>query len=376
MADSIRGYFWTPTGWSLGTCTHSNTVQELKIESELAANVTIEHDANEPIIIPAPVDLHIHGGGGYDCMQGADAIVGVLRSATQTGTAALLATSVTAPFEQISSFLNDVARVMQDPPDDAAHLMGAHLEGPFINSEKLGAQPPFAVEPDLPQLQRWLQTGVVKVVTLAPELDPEAQAIKLCQEYGARVQLGHTLCSWQQAQYALKLGCGVTHLFNAMSGVSSRNGGAALGSLSYAEFAEIITDGIHVDQAAFDLAMRSIPQLYSVTDATAATGMPDGQYELGSLHVHKVGHSVRLAEGTLAGSCLTQLRSIEVLREWGVAWHTVAELCSARPARWIGARHHGQIEVGCHVDWLEIHNNKVCARWLRGVRFPLIAKTN
>lgn len=340
-------------------CTHSNTIQHLE---------PVAFDSRLPLFMPAPVDLHVHGGGGADVMQGCDAINQVLIAHAREGTGALLATSVTAPMDEIDKFLDDVATVMLNPPDEGARLLGAHLEGPFISPDKLGAQPPYAVPVDAERLERWLSSGVVKIMTYAPEQDPDNVVAALCLQYGVKAQLGHTLCSWSQALQAINAGAGVTHLFNAMSGVSHREGGAAAAALAYSDYAEIITDGIHVDKAAFDIAHRAIPYLYSVTDATAAAGMPDGHYDLGSLRIEKKGHSVLLADGTLAGSCLTQLESIATMANWGLSWLQINRLSSVYPAQWIGNKTLGVIAPGAIANWLELRDNKVVALWLNGQR--------
>ncbi len=357
--QNTAGLWWQPDGWLRGYCRHDARVQA--IDKDATADTTSR-------FIPAPVDLHIHGGGGFDCMNGEAAIRGVLKSAATTGTGALLATSVTASFEKLSEFLQHVKAVMEHPDKDAAVLLGAHLEGPFINPDKLGAQPDEAAPIDLDQLEAWFATGVVRVVTFAPELAASNALLDLCERYAVKAQIGHTLCSWQQAQAALLRGCGTTHLFNAMSGVQARSAGAAAAALAYAEYAEVITDGLHVEEAAFTAARRAIPKLYSVTDATAATGMPDGGYTLGSYNTFKQGNAVRLSDGTLAGSCLTQLRSIEQLRSWGLDWHEVACFCSTRPASWINARQVGDIAAGSLANWLEIRDDTPVALWLQGQR--------
>ncbi len=286
------GHWWSAEGFVSGTCRHDASVHAIE-------PMTVPEPS--PLFLPAPVDLHVHGGGGHDCMHDADAIRGMLHAHARHGTGAMLATSVTAPFADIRRFLANVSHVMHDPDSASATLLGAHLEGPFISPDKLGAQPPYPAALDLDQLEAWFATGVVRVITYAPEVDVHGEVPGLCRRYRVRAQLGHTTCSWNQAQYALRRGCGVTHLYNAMSKVSHRDGGAATAALAYAEYAEIITDGLHVDQAAFDLARRSIPGLYSITDATAAAGMPDGEYRLGSLAVFKTGDKVLLPNGHAGG---------------------------------------------------------------------------
>ena len=257
--------------WQPMRCLHDQRVLQLE---------PIDANPQLPRFMSAPVDLHVHGGGGADVMQGRAAIECVLHAHARGGTGALLATSVTAPFDDIDRFLADVKAVMENPPPGGAQLLGAHLEGPFINPDKLGAQPPHASAVDETRLEEWLASGVVRIMTYAPEQDPGKVVPALCRQYNVKMQLGHTLCTWSQAQAAIGCGAGVTHLFNAMSGVLHRAGGAATAALAYADYAEIITDGVHVDQAAF-LAHRAIP--YSVTDATAGAGMPDGPYQLGEL---------------------------------------------------------------------------------------------
>ena len=356
---TAHGHWLTDEGWLEGRCLFSDTVLELHEDS---------HAGSAPRFIPAPVDLHVHGGGGADVMQGEKALRTVLKAHARHGTGALLATSVTAPFSAIDQFLDSVVSVMKTPESGSTHLLGAHLEGPFISPDKLGAQPDYPAPLDLAVLESWFKRGVVKIITYAPEIDEQQQVPELCKRYGVQAQMGHTLCSWAQARDAMANGVGVTHLYNAMSGVAHRGGGAAVAALAFADFAEVITDGIHVDEAAFMAARRAISGLYSVTDATAATGMPDGTYQLGSLQVKKCGDRVLLPDGTLAGSCLTQQRSIQVLQQWGLDWQAIAKLCSTVPSNWMSLSNYGVIRVGAKANWIEIEDQQPVALWLDGER--------
>lgn len=359
-SKQTAGLWWTPEGFTDAVCHHDHVVHSLVPSSK---------NHSSTLFLPAPVDLHVHGGGGHDCMSSEAAIRGTLKTHALHGSGALLATSVTAPFQETSNFIENAKRVMSTPDEDSAILLGVHLEGPFINPDKLGAQPPHAADIDLQQLDTWLKSGVVKIITFAPELDPRGDLINLCKQYDVRAQIGHTMCSWHQAKQAISCGCGVTHLYNAMSGMTHRDGGAATAALAYADFAEIIIDGLHVDKAAFDVAKRAIPNLYSVTDGTAASGMPDGQYRLGSLDVTKSDGQVLLPDGTTAGSCLTQRRVISVMREWGVDWHTIGAMVSAIPAQWVQHPSLGRISPGAQAQWLEIEADEPVAIWLCGERF-------
>ena len=367
----IAGRWWTPAGFVDGVCRHDTHVLAFEHGSPVSGIEARGDDApssSSPVFLPAPVDLHVHGGGGHDCMGGDAALRGMLRAHAEHGTGAMLATSVTAPFAEIDRFVESVARVMASPEAGEATLLGAHLEGPFINPGKLGAQPPHAASPDAGRLAAWLDSGVVRALTLAPEIDEDGALLDLCRRRGVSVQIGHTLCSWAEARRAFDAGCGVTHLYNAMSGVSHRGGGAATAALAYAGYAEIITDGLHVERAAFDAARRAIPGLYSVTDATAAAGMPDGAYRLGPLSVEKRDERVLLPDGTLAGSCLTQRASFAVLRGWGLGWHDVAALSSAVPARWLDDVTVGRTAPGAHAHWIELRGDEPVASWLGGRR--------
>lgn len=361
MAEAVGldGHWWQTTGWLSGHCQFDHQVRKLEV---------VAVGEQVPRFIPAPLDLHVHGGGGSDCMEGPAAIRQMLRTHAETGTGALLATSVTATLAQVDTFLESAAEVLRDPRPDEALLFGVHLEGPFINPDRLGAQPPQTTPICFESLQRWLASGIVRVMTVAPELDGFDELLRRCEAANCRVQIGHTNCDWHTATMAFEGGCGVTHLFNAMSGFSHRDGGAATAAMANAEYAEIITDGVHVEQPAFQAACRAIPRLYSVTDATSAAGMPDGHYRLGELDVRKRGNLVLLADGTLAGSCLTQLDSLKLLRRWGLDWHRIALMCSYYPARWIRQSGYGLIEPGASVDWLEIRSDEPVAIWRSGVR--------
>lgn len=364
-SQELCGSWWSHGDWVDAKCTFDTHILDLN---------PAQHNVSTRFI-PAPVDLHVHGCGGYDCMQGEPALRAMLRAALKTGTSALLATSVTAPFDNISEFIDSAKNVINNPDNGAALLLGVHLEGPFINPDKLGAQPPHTAKPDLDIVRSWLSSGIVKVMTIAPEVDEDGQLMQLLLQHNVKVQIGHSNCTWHQAQLALNNGCGVTHLYNAMGGVSHRDGGTATAALAYADFAEIITDGIHVERAAFDIALKAIPNLYSVTDATAAAGMPDGNFILGSLSVYKKGDRVQLVDGTIAGSCLTQVQSLALLRSWNLDWPTIIELTSSRPASWINETTLGKITIGAKANWIELNADTAVALWVEGQRHALDSST-
>ncbi|RYY58791.1 MAG: N-acetylglucosamine-6-phosphate deacetylase, partial [Comamonadaceae bacterium] len=269
-----------------------------------------------PLLLPGFIDLHVHGGAGRDVMEGGDAGLAVARRHAQHGTTALLATTMTAPFEDLAHALGALGSLCRDGAPGAARVLGVHLEGPYISAGKLGAQPDYARPVALDELRRLDALAPVQLLTLAPEVPGHLDAIEALCAGGFRVQIGHTAGSYDDGRAALRRGArGFTHLFNAMTPLQHRLPGMVGAALAHAEYAEIIPDLLHVHPGAIRVALRSIPCLYCVTDSTAATGMPDGDYKLGRQPVTKCLGGVRLADGTLAGSVLTMDKALRNLVE-------------------------------------------------------------
>ena len=340
--SALAGSVLTPEGWVAGRVAFSAVVE--RIEGRPTAR------PEPPFVLPGFVDLHVHGGGGADMMEGPDAIRAAAALHARHGTTSLLATSVTAPVEETGRFLDAVRAAAGAGWPDAARVAGAHLEGPFINPDKLGAQPPFAIPADAELMRGWLARAPVRVVTLAPECDPSGALIPLLTGAGVRPQIGHSLCAYAEAAAALASGCGVTHLFNAMTPLAHRGCGIAGAALAHADWAEVIPDLIHVEPGAILAARRAIPNLYGVTDATAGAGMPDGAYRLGGRAVRKADGAMRLGCGTLAGSALTMDQGLRNLVRLGLPLEEASRRLSALPARWAGLDDAGRIAPGARAD--------------------------
>jgi N-acetylglucosamine-6-phosphate deacetylase len=233
----------------------------------------------------------------------------------------------------------------------AARVLGAHLEGPFISPQALGAQPPFAIAPDLDLVHELAALAPIRVATIAPEIDADGVLLRHLLARGTRVQIGHTACSYAQATAALAAGAaGFTHLFNAMSGLHHRRSGAVGAALAQGEWAELILDFIHVEEGAARVALRAIPNLYCVTDAVAACGMPSGEYRLGQHRIFKQDDAVRLADGTLAGSVLTMDRALRNLMHLGLPLEEAAKRCASLPAHHLGLKDRGRLVPGAVAD--------------------------
>jgi N-acetylglucosamine-6-phosphate deacetylase len=340
----LNGRILTPSGWVNGTLSHDSHV--LAIEATTAI-------APDTIILPGFIDLHVHGGGGADAMQGGGAVETLARLHAQHGTTSLLATTMTAPTPDIIAALTALAPCCHTRPAGAARVLGVHLEGPYINSGKLGAQPNNTCVAVLEQIEAFNAIAPIRLLTLAPEIPGHLDIIETLSARGVKVQLGHTLGSYEDGVAALKRGAaGFTHLFNAMTGLHHREPGMVGAALAHAEFAELIPDLLHIHPGAMRAAMRSIPRLYCVTDSTAAAGMPDGQYTLGSHTVTKCLGGVRLADGTLAGSTLTMDQALRNLVSIGMELADASHRLSLNPADYLGLADRGRLQAGAWADFV------------------------
>lgn len=342
----LYGNILTPGGWRLGTLEWREG-RIAAIGGEPVDPTTNTH----PRLLPGFVDLHVHGGGGADAMEGGDAAAIMARTHVRFGTTSLLVTTMTAPLPDIRQALRDIARTMDRPPAGAARLLGVHLEGPYLNPGKLGAQPPYAHPGAIADVEALMELAPIRLLTLAPELSGHAALIGQLRERGVRVQMGHTLGSYEEGVAGLEHGAhGFTHLFNAMTGLHHRKPGMVGAALAHADYAEIIPDLLHVHPGAIRTALRCIPHLFGVTDSTAAAGMPDGEYRLGEQHVTKCLGGVRLADGTLAGSTLTMDQALRNLVQIGLELDDASRRLSQYPADFLGESEIGRIEIGCRAD--------------------------
>ncbi len=313
------------------------------------------HDPRDtalPLVLPGFVDLHVHGGGGHDIMEGGDAAARVAELHAQHGTTSMLATTMTAPMSDLTHAFKALGPAVQERSARAARVLGVHLEGPYINPGKLGAQPNFTRPVVVDEITRLNALAPIRLITLAPEAAGNMDAIESLCAAGYRVQIGHTLGSYEDGVQALARGAGgFTHLFNAMTSLHHREPGMVGAALAHATYSEIIPDLLHAHVGAIRVALRAIPCLYCVTDSTAAAGMPDGDYKLGRHKVTKCLGGVRLADGTLAGSTLTMDQALRNLVEpLGLELADASRRVSTFAADHLGLPERGRLQAGAWAD--------------------------
>ncbi|WP_434608849.1 N-acetylglucosamine-6-phosphate deacetylase [Pseudomonas sp. R1-7] len=340
----------TANGWIRGRLVHEQG-KVVSIEGQ-----PCDPTSNDlPYLLPGFIDLHVHGGGGKDIMEGAAAFDTIARTHVRFGTTALLATTMTAPSEEIAGVLKALGEFCEKRPSGNARVLGVHLEGPYINPGKLGAQPNFAHTALMAEVEAYLALAPIRVITIAPEIAGHDALIRALSARGVRMQIGHTLGSYEEGVAALAAGASsFTHLYNAMSPLHHREPGIVGAALAHARYAELIPDLLHVHPGAMRVALRSIPCLYCVTDSTAAAGMPDGEYKLGSHTVTKCLGGVRLADGTLAGSTLTMDQALRNLVKIGLPLEDASRRLSQFPADYLGLPERGRLLTGAWADCVRL----------------------
>ena len=358
MTDTLsttrrHGRILTPGGFIDGTIEAGPDGRITRIEGTPVA-LAAARDTRAALILPGFIDLHVHGGGGHDIMEGGSAAARVAELHARHGTTAMLATTMTAPMSDLETAFAALGGGVAQRGPRAARVLGAHLEGPYINPGKLGAQPNYARPVNTDEIKRLHAMAPIKLITLAPETAGNMDVIEALCAAGHRVQIGHTLGSYEDGVQALAHGAGgFTHLFNAMTPMHHREPGMVGAALAHATYSEIIPDLLHAHVGAIRVALRAIPCLYCVTDSTAAAGMPDGEYKLGRHKVTKCLGGVRLPDGTLAGSTLTMDQALRnLVNELGLDLLDASRRVSTHAADYLGATDRGRLQPGAWADWV------------------------
>jgi N-acetylglucosamine-6-phosphate deacetylase len=300
------------------------------------------HDLEGAWLLPGFLDLHMHGGGGHGVADSRNAMEGAVAFHRRHGTTATLVSLMTAPVNDLCEQLGWAADLTRRGPSARGHVLGAHVEGPFLSPRRSGAQnPAHMIAPEAGVLDRLLTAaaGSLRVITLAPELDGALPLIAALNEQGVIVALGHSDAGYEEAVAAIRVGAThMTHLFNAMPPLHHRAPGLVGAALEADISCELINDGRHVHPAVVRLVARAISCPVLVTDAIAATGVGDGTLMLGGQEVRVHAGEARLAgTASLAGSTLTMSEALRrAVRDSGLSIEQASAAASANPARVLG----------------------------------------
>jgi N-acetylglucosamine-6-phosphate deacetylase len=293
---------------------HSLVIEDgrvVSLESDPQARYAgaLHIDATGRWVVPGLIDIHVHGAVGHEVMDATPkALEGMSRFFVRHGVTAYLPTTIAASTQAIQAAIENVAHTPQ--PEGGAQHLGVHIEGPYLSPEFKGAQPSAQVrDPDLREFEKWLGSGMVRLVTLAPERPGALDLIDLGVRKGIEFAVGHSGADYGQLQDAVGRGLHhATHTFNGMRAMNHRAPGVVGGVLTDDRiWAQLICDGVHVHPAVAKLLFRAkgARRLILITDAILATGLGDGQYEQVRQTIVVRNGVARNSTGNLAGSTLT-----------------------------------------------------------------------
>lgn len=338
----------------------------------------VPDDFGDGIIAPGYLDVHIHGGSGYDVMaENAEALPTIERLLARHGVTSYFPTTVTAPLDTTLRALERLANAIESADDECLPLskgdsakatpglagrarpLGIHLEGPFISHARKGVHPAHnLLPPKIETFERFWQAarGLIRMMTIAPELDGAMELIASAAARGVCVSVGHSDADFTTTERAIAAGARhATHTFNAMRPLDHRSPGILGAVLSDSRLtADIIADGVHVDPSIVKLFARAkgLDQTALITDGMAATGMPDGRYRLGLIEVDVKGGRC-VSDGRLAGSVLTMdhaVRNLMHFAEWDLPQAVAA--ASRNPARIAQCSKKGVLVAGADADFI------------------------
>ena len=312
-------------------------------------------DADGKYVSPGFIDIHIHGSGGRDTMDGdLSGLKIISETIAQSGATGFLPTTMTMEKAKIYKALDSVKLGMQ-ANFKGAKILGAHMEGPFISPHYKGAQnKDYILKPDFKFIANYLDS--IKIITMAPEEDFQFEFIKDVKNNSDIVlAMGHTNANYETALEAVRVGISnASHIFNAMRPFHHRDPGV-VGAVLYSNISfELIADTLHLHPAVFQILLnaKGKDKMILITDAMRAGFMEDGKWELGGQEVLVDNNSARLSDGTLAGSILTLNKAVfNILTYTDLEIYEAVALASLNPARLINMdKSKGSIKIGKDAD--------------------------
>jgi N-acetylglucosamine-6-phosphate deacetylase len=352
-------------GWLLA---RDGKIATIGVQNPPELNDTPVFDANGLTLLPGFIDIHVHGAVGADTMDAdPESLQKMAAFFAKQGVTGFTPTTLTDSHERTLAALQTIKSMMNTPHEGAA-ILGCHLEGPYLNLEKSGAQnTQYIRRADRAEATAYLDIGVIRLLALAPEFEENHWLIEECVRRGITVSVAHTSATYQQMQNAIAMGINhATHTYNAMTGLHHREPGV-LGAVMESNDVrcELIADNIHVHPAAMNVLWRAKgkDKLVLITDSMQAAGMPDGTYKIGDYDATVANGSATLANGTLAGSIITMQKAVRnFMLATGESLENIWQVMSLNPARAIHlAQRKGSLEVGKDADMVLVnHDIDVC----------------
>ncbi len=318
------------------------------------------------VVMPGIIDTHIHGLKGYDVSDGKpESILGMAKHLVEYGVTGFQPSSVAAPHEK----LVEICKAVKEAHDHweysaeplGARILGLHLEGPYINPDKRGAQnPKFIRLPSRREVEEYINAsnGLLRMITLAPEIEGGLDIIPYLVERGIVVSIGHSNADYDTALKAIAKGATrATHLFNAMRGIHHRDPGLVVALMESSRvYLELIADFVHVHPAVMRFVINhvGVERVVLVSDAISAAGLGDGIYDFSGLKVKVEKGIARLSDGTLAGSTLTMDKALMNMVRLGHGLREITWMLSLNPARSLGIDRFGDLRPGYYADLIAI----------------------
>jgi len=343
--------------------------------SKINHEVVVEGDGL--YLSPGFIDIHIHGAGGYDTMDGTyEAINNISKIIINHGTTSFLPTTMTCSSDDIKKAVEAVSSAIHRGTE-GAEVLGTHLEGPFISERAIGAQNPKYIQaPSVDAFKKIIgeNKNTIVSVTLAPEVEGALELIEYLKSEGIAASIGHSKATYEEVKEGIKCGaCHSTHLFNAMTGFQHREPGVVGAIFDSNITTEVICDGIHISYPSLRVAFnqKTTDKVMLISDAMMACGMEDGTYSLGGQEVFVKDNAARLENGALAGSILTLDKAVRNVRKnTSYELHEIVKMATYNPAKFCNVHHKkGLIKEGYDADLILFDENINIKNVMVGGRF-------
>ncbi len=338
-----------------GIIVFDKIIKKILIKDSLSKKGDIDIiDGKGGFVTPGFIDIHIHGAGGYDTMEATpQALNNISQTLIKTGVTHFLPTTMTMEVEIIKAALNNIMYCLNQEID-GAQILGANVEGPFINPQYKGAQAEAnIIKPDLKLFANFFD--YIKIITIAPEQEGSEEFVKKLSKGGIVVSVGHSGATYEEVNRAYSWGLRhATHLFNAMTGLHHRKPGIVGAVMCSDMSCELIADNIHLNPAILKLVtkVKDIDKIILITDSMEAGGLGEGEYTLGGQKVIVKDNAARLENGALAGSILTLNKAVKnMLKASNLPLEKVVQMVTLNPARLLNIEHKmGSLKAGMQAN--------------------------